>query len=900
MRTLPLLALAALTAPLLAPVAPVPEVAKTERFYLSGTSPEDAKRWQFSVDSGRRAGESATIDVPGHWEQHGFGTYAYGRVDDKPAEVGSYRTTFTPPEGWTQRSLRLVFGGVMTDAEVQLNGTALGVHRGGFTEFSFDITDHVRPGVNELQVVVSEASNERSVNRAERDADYWTFGGIYRPVWIEASPRRHLAHVAIDARHDGALSVQVEASSAEGCSVQASVERDGEVLLSLEESAGDDRARLRGTLSEAAAWTAETPHLYALRSRLVCAGEAVHERTDRFGFRTVEVRPGKGLFINERRVVLKGINRHSFWPDTGRALTETQNRDDVRLLKSLHFNAVRASHYPPDRAFLEACDELGLYVLDELPGWQDAYSTSAGTPLVRELVRRDVNHPSIIAWNNGNEDGWNTKLDPLFHEHDPQKRPVLHPRGRFGGFETEHYPDWKELQELIDEETDLLLMPTEVLHALYDGGGGASLFDYWRAMERTPRFAGAFLWALLDEAVVRTDTGELDAWTNFAPDGIVGPYRELEPSALTVRRLFAPVQFERPALRRLHVRNSHHHLDLAAATLTWQWIATAAADRGDVLSGGELPLPATPPGGAAEVDLPPPPRDDALLHVTATVSGFAAGERSWPPELVSAHEEGTDASARESGSEIVLQVGPHRAVFDRSTAGLRSLGRGARALALTVEPRHLAADPEGPTARPRLLGATTETLPGKAVVRFGFDGPVRTATWSLRADGELRVHFLLVTDRPQEIVGLRLLTKEVDVTRVEWLGAGPTPVWRNRLQGPGWGLWSSTPSIDEKARGFFGPFRWASFETAAGDFVLGSRSESTYFGVGTPTIPEDAMEAVALTASGVTVLSHISAIGTKFHPPKDLGPSGAAAAPAGLHRLQFSLRLPPDADLAPP
>ncbi|MEM6703107.1 MAG: glycoside hydrolase family 2 TIM barrel-domain containing protein [Acidobacteriota bacterium] len=897
MRALDLLVFAFLSTPL-AQGASDPPVAQTETLYLSGRGPEDAKPWSFTIDAGRRAGEEATIAVPGHWEQQGFGTYAYGRVDDKPAEVGTYGTTFEVPADWQGRSLRLVFGGVMTDAEVRLNGEYVGEHRGGFTEFAFDVTEQARDGTNELRVVVSEASSDRSINRAERDADYWTFGGIYRPVWIEASPPRHLTHVAIDARHDGAIEVLYEAAAADGCRVESEVLYHGRTVLVLEASFTNDRARARGTASDVDAWTAETAQLYDLRSRLICGETALHERGDRFGFRTVEVRPGKGLFINERRVVLKGINRHSFWPDTGRALTERQNRYDARLLKTLHINAVRASHYPPDRAFLDACDELGLYVLDELPGWQDAYGTEAGTPLVRELVRRDVNHPSVIAWNNGNEDGWNTKLDPLFHQHDPQQRPVLHPRGRFGGFETEHYANWEELQELIDEDTDLLLMPTEYLHALYDGGGGASLFDYWRAMERTPRFAGAFLWALLDEAVLRSDTGELDAWTNFAPDGIVGPYRELEPSASTVQRLFAPVRFERTSPGRLRILNGHTHVDLDRATLFWEWIATEGTDRGSLLGEGSNELPSAAPGDAVEIDLPQPPRPDALLRLKVRVGALIAGQQSWPPPL-SARDRATDqaaepntASARTATGEVVLESGPHRAVFDSATGALRSLHRGDQRLELPSPPLPLAVDPDEPTRAPRLLGTTTETRSGRAIVRFGFEGAVRTATWILEPEGELRAHLLLVTDQPQEVVGLRLLPATTDLRGVEWLGAGPTPIWRNRREGPDWGLWSSSPALDERARGFFGPFRWARLTTSAGEFIIGSSSEQTSFGVGTPTIPEDSMEAVAVTASGVTVLSHISAIGTKFHPPKDLGPSGAASAPAGLHRLQFTLRLP--------
>ncbi len=108
---------------------------------------------------------------------------------------------------------------------------------------------------------------------------------------------------------------------------------------------------------------------------------------------------------------MKGINRHVFWPETGRTVSPAIDLADVQLIKEMNMNAVRCSHYPPDKRFLELCDSLGLYVLDELAGWQKAYSTKAGAPLVKEMVTRDANHPSIIFWSNGNEGGHNKELD---------------------------------------------------------------------------------------------------------------------------------------------------------------------------------------------------------------------------------------------------------------------------------------------------------------------------------------------------------------------------------------------------------------------------------------------------------------------------------------------------------
>ena len=264
--------------------------------------------------------------------------------------------------------------------------------------------------------------------------------------------------------------------------------------------------------------------------------------SERFGFRTIEVRKGDGVYLNGQKIRLKGVNRHCFWPDSGRTLNRTISYEDARLIKAMNMNAVRMSHYPPDKHFLEACDELGLYVIDELTGWQSAYDTKAGRPLVSLLVKRDVNHPSILFWANGNEGGWNTELDGDYALYDPQKRAVLHPWALFGDIDTAHYREYALHLKLLNEAPDLY-MPTEFLHALYDGGAGAGLNDYWKAIKNSPRGAGGFIWVLADEGVVRTDRGgRFDNDGNHAPDGIVGPCRQKEGSFYTVKEIWSPVQ----------------------------------------------------------------------------------------------------------------------------------------------------------------------------------------------------------------------------------------------------------------------------------------------------------------------------------------------------------------------
>eukprot|EP01031_Cornospumella_fuschlensis_P050494 gene50494-61775_t len=147
------------------------------------------------------------------------------------------------------------------------------------------------------------------------------------------------------------------------------------------------------------------------------------------------------------------------------------------------------SHYPPDDHFLEVCDSLGLYVMDELAGWHGNYDTPTGTKLLKELVAHDENHPSVIFWINGNEGGHNYELDPIFPQEDIQKRSVIHAWEAFAGFDTQHYREYNYGIGNYDNGHNIV-MPTEFLHGMYDGGHGAGLEDYWEKMWASPLSAG--------------------------------------------------------------------------------------------------------------------------------------------------------------------------------------------------------------------------------------------------------------------------------------------------------------------------------------------------------------------------------------------------------------------------
>lgn len=720
--------------PLLAILLLCSLTAHAERLYLSGTGPDDTRTWDFFCSAGQHSGRWSKIQVPSCWEQQGFGAYTYGRFYKKQgaqpsSESGRYRTTFRAPKEWKGKHLRLTFEGSMTDTQVWIDGQQVGdVHQGGFTEFAYDITPFVVPGgKHRLEVLVSKESANASVNSAERRADWWLFGGIYRPVYIDAMPREHIERVVVDARADGDLYARIDKMG------------DGEVLFSLDgREIPFDAAADCYHCGAVSTWDPEHPNLHTAVFTLAGSGHSVSQRV---GFRTLEFRPHDGLYLNGTRLVVKGINRHCFHPETGRAISKAVSLEDARLIKKMNMNAVRC-HYPSDRHFLDVCDSLGLLYLDEFPGWQTHYDNETARKLLPEFVLRDASHPCVFLWSNGNEGGWNTSADALFAQYDPQQRKVIHPWSDFEGLDTHHYPAYQTGAYRMQNGQNVF-MPTEFLHSKYDKGGGAALEDMWSHWTASPLFAGGFIWAYVDEAVRRTDLGGLlDSDGGNGPDGVVNAYRQPEGSFFAIREVWSPIYIDRlhvtPSFDgRVLVSNRYLFTDLDACSMNFR---TKRAD-GTVLDEGPVHLPAIHPGESAYAAFKVP-------------DAFAGADIL---ELI----------AFDARQEEVCRwsVPIHRA---EEQMGID--------LATAVE---LKAD-EAPETLPVGLSKLTDTH------------------WYRLPDGRLYLdaHILYdertasLTDESRWQLGISLRYPESEVDSVRWLGNGPYRVWRNRLKGQQFGTWT--------------------------------------------------------------------------------------------------------------
>ncbi|NLT03139.1 MAG: beta-galactosidase [Bacteroidales bacterium] len=861
---------------------------ETERVYLSGTGLGETVDWDFYCSDGQNSGVWSKIAVPSQWELQGFGAYTFGRFYlDKTAkpsnEYGLYRHRFVASNDLKGKDISLVFEGVMTDAEVKWNGRPVGTrHQGGFYVFELDVTDHVVFGKeNVLEVQVWKESSNASVNAAERRADWWLFGGIYRPVYLKIMPKVHVNRLAVDARADGALRMDMFAKGLKA-GMQASIEL---VDVKTGVSMGTKRLPLQAVDHQSLSmkwegvnpWDCERPNLYELRVSLFNGRDKLlHIYKERIGFRTVEFRPRDGLYVNGTKLVLKGINRHSFHPDGGRTTNRQISLQDALLIKEMNMNAVR-SHYPPDRHFLSMCDSLGLFYLAEFTGWHGRYDSRVGGALLEEMMADQVNHPCIVLWANGNEGGWNKQLDGRFAELDPQKRHVVHPWADFNDLDTHHYPAYQTGPGRL-ANGNKVFMPTEFLHAQYDKGGGAGLEDFWAQYTSNPLFAGGFIWTFVDEAVKRSDKGGiLDSDGPNGPDGVVGPYREKEGSFYAIREIWSPIQFKPLRITSSFdgsflVSNGYLFQNLSACHMTYKVYACGSPVNGarkSLVAEGTVQLPAVDPGetGKARMVLPQRFFDGDVLELEAfDASGRLIGAWSWPLVYADAYVDrqklltpsdkvsGKSASINVSSNAVCLAAAMVKVCFDAQTGMLRSLERDGQVVPLTNGPVPVGMKAVFVSGRTYMDGVD-------AVYVTRFKGAVDSIVWRLTADGLLGMDALVLNrgngggfegaffDASIDHLGFSFDYPEEQVKGMRWLGKGPYRVWRNRLKGARFGLWQKAYNntvtgeqfeslVYPEFKGYHANMYWASFETVSSpSFTVYSEMDGLYMRVFTPEEP---------------------------------------------------------------
>lgn len=883
---------------------------QTQTVFLSGTDAANTVDWDFFCTDGRNSGEWSKIPVPSNWELQGFGTYNYGhdwrnKNIKLGKEHGLYKHEFEVPAAWKGKTINIVFDGSMTDTQVKINGKSAGAfHQGAFYRFKYDISKLLKYGkTNLLEVDVAKHSSNESVNRAERQADFWIFGGIFRPVFLEVLPEIHINRTAIDAKADGSFNILIETNnSKQDYSVWIDLfDLEGNttgktVVAEIEKGAASKT--ISGKFDGVKSWNPEWPTLYHMKITLKSGNSLLHEITERIGFRTVELRKHDGFYINGEKVVFKGVCRHSFWPETGRCLSEENHLTDIRLMKEMNMNAVRMSHYVPDKRFLELCDSLGLFVLDEVTGWQDAYDTIVGPKLVKETVLRDHNHACVVVWDHGNEGGWDFANEKGFHKYDIQKRPVIYPWLLRNGFDTHHYPEFDFSIGRFVFGNDPF-MATELLHGLYDGGHGAGLEEYWRSYESTPLHAGGFLWVLADEAVLRTDKPGtvFDGNGNTAPDGILGPHREKEGSFYTVKEIWSPVQVEPVTINRqwngkLLLKNKFIYTNLKDCSFSWQAVQTQiGSTKETVTRNGTFRSPTAKPGETVQVEIncgEALQKADIFRFTATDHRGKELYTWSWPviqPDEKAKELAGngislnSEISVTEAGNSVKASVAGLEITFSRENGTLLSVKNNKGNVSFTGGPVPAGVESE-------VTGTTWEKdREGNFIFEIKYSKYPEKVVWKFEKSGLLLLEASpLRGAKDVDFVGISFNYSEEKCTGVKWMGRGPYRVWKNRLKGSNFGVWEKAynntitgESFNElvypEFKGYHGNLYWATLQTTETDFTVIAETPNLYFQLFTPAKPQFVAGGTypPFPKGDLSFLYEIPAIGTKFKQAEKLG-----------------------------
>ena len=386
--------------------------------------------WYFTIeqDTPLDGHSLSTKDILNGWEQVDLPHTP--RLEPVPANdqwqgICFYAKQFKTPETVPGTRLSLTFEGAMNEAEIWLNGRHIASHLGGYLPFTIDLTDALYPGKKNLLVVrLDNRDNPVTGPKPLKRLDFNTYGGLYRNIWLTGKAPIHISDpIAADRIAGGGIFIRTEEVSDTSALIRVKshirnlTETDEQVKIvhritgnGLQHTqfgetcpvsgGGDTETELTFRMPNPILWSPETPALYTLETKLYIGKRCVDQEQTRFGIREVIITP-EGLCLNGETRFLRGVNRHQEYPYIGYALSDNAQRRDAWKIKQAGFDYVRASHYPSSPAFLDACDEYGLFVLEPILGWQyfgdDRFAEHA-LRSCREMIRRDRNHPCILAW----------------------------------------------------------------------------------------------------------------------------------------------------------------------------------------------------------------------------------------------------------------------------------------------------------------------------------------------------------------------------------------------------------------------------------------------------------------------------------------------------------------------
>jgi len=489
------------------------------------------------------------ISVPSNWQMEGFGYPLFRNIglpfpQDPPLvpkefnPVGSYYRTFQLPADWKNKRVFLHFEGVHSASYVWINGKEVGYNQGGMEPAEYDISPYLKKGENSVAVKVLRYSDGSYME----DQDTWRLSGIYRDVYLMATPDVHIhdyyVTTDLDEEYRNAkLSVLASVRNfgkrkLKNYAVRIKVYDQGqkplagaEDLIAVEsiDSQASTMASQSFDLTNPKKWSAEYPNLYTLVLELLDEKQQVVEiLSSRVGFRELEVRD-QAFYVNGVAVKFNGVNSHMLHPETGHAMDVETLRKDLHLMKQFNINCVRTSHYPPNVEYLDLADELGIYVVDETGDEAHAYTQISHDSMwrdqyldrMRKMVYRDRNHPSVVIWSAGNESGSGDNICALIKEGkiiDPSRPAWLYGGNRDEDPKTNpiacedivgpRYLQPFRLEQRFGKSDDPRpSFMDEYIAATGNSLGG--LDEYWDLIYKYPRLTGGAIWDWISPGITR-------------------------------------------------------------------------------------------------------------------------------------------------------------------------------------------------------------------------------------------------------------------------------------------------------------------------------------------------------------------------------------------------------------
>lgn len=594
------------------------------------------KRIKDFYEIGYYCGSWEEIEVPSHWQLKGYDYPQYTNIrypweaseelsppfaPTKYNPVGSYVKNINLSADFIGKPIYISFQGVESAFYLWVNGEMAGFSKDSFTPAEFDLTPYLVEGENKIAVEVYRWCDASWLE----DQDFWRLSGIFRDVYLYTTPDFHIydffVTTELDEKYENAdLKVKGKVinyfeKEAKGLTVEAMLyDSNNKAVFEapvIMDIASNGEIQCSHFVENPPKWSAEYPNLYRIVLTLKDKeGKIIETESCSVGFRKFEIKDGL-MEINGERIVLKGVNRHEFNCDTGRAINYEDMLEDILIMKKFNINAVRTSHYPNNNLWYELCDKYGIYVIDEtnmethgtwvdgeqkygvsyiLPGSKPEW-TAAVIDRCNSMFERDKNHASVLMWSLGNEcwGGDNfVKMHDFLKEKDSTRlvhyEGVSHAREWEAAtdMESQMYTKVENVEDFIRNNTKKPFVLAEYSHAM--GNSNGNLFKYCELFEKYPLFQGAFIWDWIDQAI-RTKTpdgteylayggdfGEKPHDSNFCGNGLIFADRSLSPKIYEVKKCYQNVHFEVEDLKagKVKVKNLFLFTNLKDFDFVWK------------------------------------------------------------------------------------------------------------------------------------------------------------------------------------------------------------------------------------------------------------------------------------------------------------------------------------------